>query len=346
MEALDVGNQEPNSSGAQLPALTPTKTACRLRCADGHSVGPGYRGLRLDRPIQPLVALAFFLTAYDFEPGRLTDLPSIVGDAEAAATLRWAGLADMLAYLPVAPMVIYLHRRLAERAPELIGVLTFGGLAYVLLGSLGGTLFATVGPPLVADGSEAARVVFAAFADVVTITLGGTLEIGFGVWLIGVGWLLRRDSAALGYFGVVAGIGSLLSAARTGSPGGPSATCRGCSISQWLGCSASRYRGSRGLVFGCGGAMSLLQRGAERRLEPRSARQKSAQRDSKHGMHACLVSEDTGTAEQWWPRSAASVGMDLVHARHDGPQQQILELRRDESADQPVATETIERDPE
>lgn len=170
--------------------------------------------------VLPLVALVVFAAAYRFDVARLADLPSIVGDRGAASLLRWAGLSDMAAYLPVAPVVIYLHRRLADRAPDLIGLLTFGGLAYVLLGSLGGTLFATVGPPLVEDGSEAARVTFAAFASMVAVGLWGTLElIGFGVWLLGVGWLLRAESAAFGTLAIVAGVGSLLSAARTGITG-------------------------------------------------------------------------------------------------------------------------------
>ena len=168
----------------------------------------------------PLVALVIFMAAYRFDTGRLADLPSIVGDRNAATTLRWAGLADLLAYLPIAPIVVYLHRRLSDRAPDLVGLLTFGGLAYVLLGSLGGTVFATVGPPLVEDGSAAARVTFAAFANMVTLTLWGTLElIGLRVWLIGVGWLTTAEDRVFGMFGVVAGIGSLLSAARTASTG-------------------------------------------------------------------------------------------------------------------------------
>jgi hypothetical protein len=171
--------------------------------------------------VLPLVALVAFSAAYRFDAGRFTDLPSIVGDRDAAALLRWAGLIDMAAYLPVAPVVIYFHRRLADRAPpDLIGLLTFCGLAYVLLGSLGGTLFATVGPPLIEDGSSAARVTFAAFASMVTIGLWGTLElIGFGVWLVGVGWLLRAESPGFGTLAIVAGIGSLLSAVRTGITG-------------------------------------------------------------------------------------------------------------------------------
>lgn len=166
------------------------------------------------------MAFVIFLEAYRFEVGRLADLSSIIDDPDAATTLRWAGLIDMTAYLPVAPIVIYLHGRMRDRAPDLIGLLTFGGLAYVLLGSLGGTLLATVGPPLIEDGSEAARVTFGAFANMVAVGLWGTLElIGFGVWLLGIAWLLRADSAGFGTLGIVAGIGSLLSAARTGITG-------------------------------------------------------------------------------------------------------------------------------
>jgi hypothetical protein len=63
-------------------------------------------------------------------------------------------------------------------------------------------------------------VTFAAFASMVAVALWGTLElIGFGVWLLGVGWLLRSESAALGTLAIVAGVGSLLSAARTGITG-------------------------------------------------------------------------------------------------------------------------------
>lgn len=43
--------------------------------------------------------------------------------------------------------------------------------------------------------------------------------IAFGVWLLGVGWLVRAESAGFGTLAIVAGIGSLLSAARTGITG-------------------------------------------------------------------------------------------------------------------------------
>jgi hypothetical protein len=101
----------------------------------------------------PLVALLAFVAAFRWQPDRHAHFPSIVGDRDAALTLRVAGLLDMSAYLAVAPVVIYLHNRLRS----LIGLLTFAGLAYLVLGSLGGTIFATVEPPLFDEGSDAAR---------------------------------------------------------------------------------------------------------------------------------------------------------------------------------------------
>jgi hypothetical protein len=168
----------------------------------------------------PLAALVAFAGAYRWQVDRLADLPSIVGDPGAGGALRWAGLLDMSAYLAFAPVVLYLHGRLRARALEGIRFVTFGGLAYVILGSLGGTIFATVGPPLVEDGSQAAETTFAAFATLVTVTLWGTLEsIFLAAWLIGVGWLLRDERGGLGLLALTAGVGALLSAARSGITG-------------------------------------------------------------------------------------------------------------------------------
>jgi hypothetical protein len=168
----------------------------------------------------PLAALVAIAAAYRFDPGRLGDLPSVVGDRGAAPTLRLGGLLDMAAYLAIAPVVIDLHRRLRDRAPDLLSLATFAGLAYLVLGSLGGATFATVGPPLVEDGSEAARTTFAAFATFVTVTLWGALEsIFLGVWLIGIGVVVRRERVAFGTLTIAAGVGALLSAARSGITG-------------------------------------------------------------------------------------------------------------------------------
>ena len=170
--------------------------------------------------VLPLVAFGAFAAAYRFDVGRLADLPSIVGDRDVATTLRIAGLLDMSAYLVVAPLVAYLHGRLRPQAPDLMTLITFCGFAYVLSGSLGGTIFATVGPPLVLDGSASARTTFGAFATFVTVTIWSTLEsIFLGVWLLGIGSLLRRHALGLGTLGMLAAIGAFLSAARSAVTG-------------------------------------------------------------------------------------------------------------------------------
>jgi hypothetical protein len=170
--------------------------------------------------VLPLLALLAFAAAYGYDVGRLADLPSIVGDRASATTLRLAGLLDMSAYLAVAPVVIYLHRRLEAGGGDLLGLFTFGGLAYVVLGSLGGTIVATVEPPLVEDGSAMTETTFAAFSTLVTVTIWSTLEsIFLGGWLIGIGWLFRAERVAFGNLAVLAGIGALLTAVRSGITG-------------------------------------------------------------------------------------------------------------------------------
>ena len=70
------------------------------------------------------------------------------------------------------------------------------------------------------DGSEVARTIFAAFATLVTVTLWGTLEsIFLGVWLIGIGVVFRPERSAFGTLTIAAGVGALLSAARSGITG-------------------------------------------------------------------------------------------------------------------------------
>jgi hypothetical protein len=170
--------------------------------------------------VLPLVALAAFVAAYRCDVRRLADLPSIVGDRSSSPVLRLAGLLDMSAYLAVAPVVIFIHRRFERGQGDVIGLLSFCGLAYVVLGSLGGTIVATVEPPLVDDGSDNARTTFAAFSTLVTVTIWSTLEsIFLGAWLIGIGSLFRTERLAFGNLAILAGVGALLTAIRAGLTG-------------------------------------------------------------------------------------------------------------------------------
>jgi len=198
------------------------------------------------QPSVALATLAFVLldglasimvaAVYDFDATALAANPGVLParGSEVGGLLRWGAVVDMLGYLALAPVVLYLHGGLGAtvservRASGLVSLLTFSGLGFVLVGSIGAVLLASVGPPLLdasAAGSEtatAARVAFAALGNGVLVGLWGTLEVPLlGVWLIGVGWLVRAEGRAFGWLAVVAGVGAMTYGARTGLSGRP-----------------------------------------------------------------------------------------------------------------------------
>jgi hypothetical protein len=173
-------------------------------------------------------ATVVLVTAYGSDPAALAHPGSIVDKGPGAARLvRWGALLDMASYLPLAPLVLYLHARLLDRGPLLVPLLTVSGLAYVLIGGIGGALLASAGPPLIDGylsasdaGREAARITLETLGHAVLVGLFGTLElIPFGVWMLGVGWLLRLDWPRFAGVSMIAGAGVLASSARTGLTG-------------------------------------------------------------------------------------------------------------------------------
>jgi hypothetical protein len=166
--------------------------------------------------------------AYGFDVQSLAHPGSIVdrGD-ELARLLRLGALLDMVSYLPLAVVVVYFHDRLRERNPELVALLSAGGLGYVLIGSIAGALLAAAGPPLIAGYAsaspgerEAARVVLEALGNAALVGLWGTLELIFlGFWLLGIGWLLRRDWRRFAVLSIIVGISVLVASLRTGLSG-------------------------------------------------------------------------------------------------------------------------------
>lgn len=146
--------------------------------------------------------------------------------AGAAELLRWGALLDLLGYLAFGVVALYVGIRLWPLSPLVVTVLTVSGVAAVLIGAVGAALLATVGPSLLMDyasaeasSREAARVALEALGDGVVAGLWGTLELCLlGAWLIGVGWLLRREWR-FGGLALVSGLGMVASGVRTGSTG-------------------------------------------------------------------------------------------------------------------------------
>lgn len=145
----------------------------------------------------------------------------------AAELLRWGALLDMAGYLAFALVVLYVGQRLRQRNALVVASLTLSGLAALLIGAVGAVLLATVGPSLLVDyataptsAREAARVTLEALGRGVGAGLWGTLELALlGAWLIGVGWLLRREWPGFGGLAVLSGIGMVASSLRTGATG-------------------------------------------------------------------------------------------------------------------------------
>jgi hypothetical protein len=186
--------------------------------------------------ILEIVASVMFLALYDFDIGVLAADPAAIParGPEVATLLRWGAVIDMLGYLALAPIVVYLHGRLMTPAPEqgrrswVVDLLTLGGLGWVLVGSIGAALWASAGPPLLeasvagSKTAEAAGVAFAALANAVNVGLWGKLEwLLLPVWLIGVGWLVRTEGRSFGWLAILAGVGGLVYGVRTGLSGRP-----------------------------------------------------------------------------------------------------------------------------
>jgi hypothetical protein len=166
--------------------------------------------------------------AYGFDVQALAHPGSIVDKGEdVARLLRWGALVDMASYLPMAVVMVYFHHRLRARNPELVSLLTAGGLAYVLIGSVSGALLGAAGPPLIAGyasasaaGQEATRVALEALGNASLVGLWGTLElICIGFWLLGIGWLLRSEWRRFAGLSIVVGVGMLVTSVRTGLTG-------------------------------------------------------------------------------------------------------------------------------
>jgi hypothetical protein len=144
-----------------------------------------------------------------------------------AELLRWGGLLDMGGYLALGLVVLYVGERLWRGNAFVVASLTLSGLAAVLVGAIGAVLLATVGPSLLLDyaaapasARETARLTLETLGRGVLAGLWGTLELTLlGAWLIGVGWLLRREWPRFGVLALLSGISMVASSVRTGATG-------------------------------------------------------------------------------------------------------------------------------
>lgn len=162
-----------------------------------------------------LSASAMYALAAGFAP-RLSVEPAVLlaAGARGAALIHWGSVIDMLGYLCLAPVVLYLRGR--YRGARYGDLFAAAGLALVVVGSIGAAAMAVAAPPLMMNymtatsGQKQAMLpAFATLYRVVVIGLWQTLEtIPATVWLLGTAAAARREGPRSAFlvllvFGVV-----------------------------------------------------------------------------------------------------------------------------------------------
>jgi hypothetical protein len=147
-----------------------------------------------------LVAGGMYSAAAGFSSGLSVEPSKVLASGPTGASLiRWGSLIDMLGYLSITPVVVYLRARYsAARYGDLFAA---AGLAVVIIGSIGAASMATAAPALISDyvtasgaQRQALLPAFATLYRAVVLGMWQTLEsIPATVWLLGTASAARRE---------------------------------------------------------------------------------------------------------------------------------------------------------
>jgi hypothetical protein len=174
------------------------------------------------------VASALVVAAYGFDADLLlADGALVERGLGTAHLLRWGGLIDMLGYLALIPVVVYMYGLHASRGVA-TRVVALCGLSFSLVGASGAVVLASAGawlletPVANPEALAAARIAFGTLESAVVVGLWGTLELLLlGIWFIAAGRDTQGANRLVGYAALVAGIGCLGYALRTALAGHP-----------------------------------------------------------------------------------------------------------------------------
>src|SRR5512140_2179834 len=138
--------------------------------------------------------------------------------APAAGMFHVSMVLDLLAYLALAPVVMFCWAWLKNESEGLISLYTFSGLSYSLLGSIGAVVVDAVIPQLMvsyaatpAAQQETLRLITRVLYRAVEHGIWNPLEVLMvSVWFLGIGLVLRRRQRWLGILAIVIGALGLL----------------------------------------------------------------------------------------------------------------------------------------
>src|SRR6266487_837709 len=133
--------------------------------------------------------------------------------------LRWGLILDMLGYyLPLLPIALFIQHWFKTKNPIWIRFYTICGLGYILIGATGAVTLAVVQPPLINAYAQASteqramlETIFGAIWNIVYGGMWNILGEGLvGIWLLGVGLLLRSERRIFSIITMIVGISALI----------------------------------------------------------------------------------------------------------------------------------------
>ncbi|MGZ6316199.1 MAG: hypothetical protein ACXWNQ_02980 [Anaerolineales bacterium] len=131
--------------------------------------------------------------------------------ANAAHLFHVSMVFDVLAYILFSPLVMFCWSWLKQRGEGLASLYAYCGLAYSLLGALGGVILDAVLPKMIADYAlassvqqETLRLLARFFYLAIAHGVWNPLEVlMISVWFLGFGLLLRREKRGLGILALI-----------------------------------------------------------------------------------------------------------------------------------------------
>lgn len=165
-----------------------------------------------------LAATVIVTIAVEFDFELMSDQAGLIAlGARAAEILRFGETLGLFGYyLLLVPLALYLWYWLKPRSPKMVTMYTVFGLANIFIGAVGASLRAGVLPEMMSAYAQATdaqgQILAAVFQSVIDVIFGviGPLEsLLFGLWLLGIGLVLRRERRGLGLLAVILGIAFL-----------------------------------------------------------------------------------------------------------------------------------------
>lgn len=132
--------------------------------------------------------------------------------------LRWSMIADIFGYyLLLLPVLFFIHEWLSGKTPWR-NLITFCGTSYILAGAIGASILAATWPSLLSkfhisstDQQETIKLIFESFSVMVGNGIWNLFDtIVCGVWMTGIGILIKKENSYMGWFTMLVGIISLL----------------------------------------------------------------------------------------------------------------------------------------